>query len=145
LYPTFVHQQEAGIQDELQPLLAQVNANRPPTGKLRLQYWAEVSGGYHIRDEVPTLLLSHLHYWSEETVRQRFHYRKPGLFLLVVRVQRAPAPVEIDELAAYEGCRSWVELEKALPTDGSTPVLSDDDFRIVQKQLELLLSPTAFA
>ena len=97
------------------------------------------------RDEVPALLLSHLHYWSEETVRQRFHYRNPGLFVLVVRVHRTPAPIEIDELPAYDGCRSWVELASALPTEGSTPVLRDADFRIVQKQLDLLLAPTAFA
>jgi hypothetical protein len=145
LYPTFVHQQEAGIQEALQPLLETVNSNRPPAGKLRLQYWAEVAGGYRIGDEVPALLLSHLHFWSEDTVRQRFHYRMPGLFVLAVRVHRAPAVIEIDDLPAYEGCRSWVELENELPTAGSTPVLSDEDFRTVQKQLDLLLSPTAFA
>jgi hypothetical protein len=145
LYPTFVHQQDAGIQEDLRPLLDQVKTNRSPEGKLRLQYWVEVSGGYHLRDEVPALLLSHLHYWSEETVRQRFHYRTPGLFVLVVRIFRVPAPIEIDETPAYAGCRSWVELDKALPIEGSTPVLSDDDFRIVQKQLDLLLSPSAFA
>jgi hypothetical protein len=145
LYPTYVHQQEAGVQEELRPLLEQVEANRPPAGKLRFQYWAEVTGGYRIRDEVPALLLSHLHFWSEDTVRQRFHYRKPGLYVLVVRVQRAPAPIEIDELPAYDGCRSWVELEKPLPTEDSKPVLDDGSFHIVQKQLDLLLAPTAFA
>ncbi len=145
LYPTYVHQQETGIQEDLRPLLEETNANRPPAGKLRLQYWAEVAGGYRIRDEVPALLLSHLHYWSEETVRQRFHYRMPELYVLVVRVHRTPAPIEIDELNAYEGCRSWVTLENALPTEGSTPALDDESFRIVQKQLDLLLSPTAFA
>ena len=58
---------------------------------------------------------------------------------------RPPDPEEIAELPAYEGCRSWVELEKPLPTEGSTPVLNDESFRIVRKQLDLLLSPTAFA
>jgi hypothetical protein len=145
LYPTYVHQQESGIQEELQPLLEQVKATTSSAGKVRLQYWADVSGGYHLRDEIPALLLSHLHFWSEETVRQRFHYRKPGIFVLVVRVHRLPAPIEIDELPSYAGCRSWVELEKALPTEGSTPVLSDEDFRVVRKQLDTLLSPSAFA
>lgn len=145
LYPTFVHQQDDGIQDEARPLLEKVLANRPPAGKVRLQLWAEVTCAYRIRAELPALLLSHLHYWSEETVRKRFHYRMPGLFVLVVRVYRSPQAIEIDELPAYEGCRSWVALEKPLSTEGSTSVLEDDSFRIVQKQLDLLLSPTAFA
>jgi hypothetical protein len=145
LYPTYVHQQNDGIQDEAKPLLEQVLANHPPAGKVRLHYWAELTGAYQIRDELPALLLSHLHFWSEEAVRKRFNYRTPGLFALVVRVHRLPKPHEIDELPAYEGCRSWVTLERELSTAGSTPVLDDDSFHIVQKQLDMLLSPTAFA
>jgi hypothetical protein len=145
LYPTYSHQQTTGINDDARPLLEQVQATPPPAGMVRLQYWAEVATIYRIREELPALLLSHLHCWSEETVRQRFHYREPGLYLLVLRVHRLPKAHEIAELAAYEGCRSWVELEKPLSTEGSTPVLDDASFRIVQKQLDMLLSPTAFA
>ncbi len=145
LYPTYAHQQNDGIQDEAKPLLEQVLTNRPPAGKVRLQLWAEVTGAYQVRDELLALLLSHLHYWSEDTVRQRFNYRSPGLFVIVVRVHRLPKALEIDEVPAYDGCRSWVALEKAISTDGSTPVMDDDGFRIVQRQLDILLSPTAFA
>jgi hypothetical protein len=145
LYPTYAHQQNDGINEEARPLLHQVEANRPPAGTVRLQLWAEVTGVYRIREELPALLLSHLHCWSEETVRKRFHYKMPGLYLLVVRVHRMPKAYEVAELPAYEGCRSWVTLEKPLPTEGSTPVLDDQGFRIVAKQLDRLLSPTAFA
>ena len=145
LYPTYVHQQNDGIQEDARPLLAQVEANRPPAGSVRLQLWAEVETIYRIREELPALLLSHLHCWSEDTVRKRFNYRDPGLHLLVVRVHRLPKPHEIAELPAYEGCRSWVELEKPLSTAGSAPVLDEASFRLVQKQLDRLLSPTAFA
>jgi len=145
LYPTYVHQQDEGIQEDARPLLQQVQANRPPAGKVRLQWWAEVETIYRIREELPALLLMHLHIWSEETVRKRFNYREPGIYLLLVRVHRAPAVHEITELPAYEGCRSWVELETPLPTEGSTPVLDDASFRIVRKQIDMLLSPTAFA
>lgn len=145
LYPTYVHQQTEGIQDEARPLWDTALANRPPDGKIRLQTWAEVAGAYQIQEELPALLLSHLHYWSEETVRKRYHYKRPGLFVLVVRAYRLPRPIEIDEVPAYAGCRSWVALEKEISTEGSTPALDDESFRIVQKQLNLLLSPTAFA
>jgi hypothetical protein len=145
LYPTFSHQQKDGIQDEARPLLEQVEANRPPAGMVRLQFWAEVATIYRIREELPALLLSHLHCWSEEAVRKRFNYRTPGLYLLVARVHSMPKPHEIEELPAYAGCKSWVELDKPLGTEGSTPVLSDADFQRVRKQLDLLLSPTAYA
>jgi hypothetical protein len=104
-----------------------------------------VRGIYRLRDELPALLLSHLHCWSEETIRKRFNYRVPGLFLLAVRVHRAPLIHEIAELPTYAGCRSWVELETPLSTEGSTPVLDDESFRIVNKQLDQLLNPTALA
>jgi hypothetical protein len=145
LYPTYVHQQSAGIQDEARPLLEQVEANRPPAGKVRLQTWAEVGTVYRLHAELSALLLSHLHIWSEETVRRRFHYREPGLYVLMVRVYRSPTIHEIDESPAYAGCRSWVELTQALPTDGSTPVLDDASYAIVTKQVDLLLKPTALA
>jgi hypothetical protein len=145
LYPTYVHQQNDGIDEEARPLLQAVEAQRPPAGRVRLQLWAEVTGIYRIRDELLALMLPHLHCWSEETVRKRYNYRTPGLFLLVTRVHRVPTAHEIDELPAYAGCRSWVELQTPLSTEGSTPVLSDADYRIVEKQLDRLLSPTAFA
>jgi hypothetical protein len=143
LYPTFSHQQNDGVNEETRPLLRSIG--QPPAGTLHLQLWAEVTGVYRIREELPALLLSHLHCLSEETVRQRFHYRMPGLFVIVARVYRMPQPYEIAEIPAYDGCRSWVELEKPLSTAGATPVLDDASFRIVQKQLDLLLSPTGFA
>lgn len=145
LFPTYSHQQQTGIQEDARPLLDAVEANRPPTGKLRLHLWVEVDGIYQLRDELSALLLSHLHCWSEDIVRQRFNYRAPGLFLLLVRVHRIPTPHVIDDLPAYAGCHSWVELAAPLSTELSTPVLSDNDFQIVRKQLSTLLSPTALA
>jgi hypothetical protein len=145
LYPTYVHQQSVGIQEEARPLLDHVKANRPPAGTLRLQYWAEVGTVYRLRAELSAHVLSHLHIWSEETVRSRFHYREPGLYVMMVRVYRASTVHEIDESPEYAGCRSWVELAQALPTDDSTPVLDDASYHIVTKQVDLLLKPTALA
>jgi hypothetical protein len=78
-------------------------------------------------------------------VRKRFNYRVPGLHVLVVRVHRAPKVHEIDDLPRYAGCKSWVELEAPLTTEGAMPVLSDADFRIVTRQLDMLLKPSAYA
>jgi hypothetical protein len=145
LFPTYVHQQEQGIKAEAQPLLQQVQAERPAQGVVRLTHFVEVPGVYHVQDLASALILAHLHMWSEETVRQRFAYRRPGLFVLPVRVYRVPRPLDVPDTVAYAGCRSWVELEKELSTEGATPVLSDAAFQYVLQSLDGLLRPTALA
>ncbi len=145
LFPTYTHQQRAGLRAEALPLLERVEQERPPAGVVRLSHFAEVTGVYRLRDLLPALLLGHLHYWSEETVRQRFAYRLPGLFVLPLRVYRAAAVTELAHSPGYEGCRSWVELERPLPTAGATPVLSDQDMHDLHRSLDALLTPTALA
>jgi hypothetical protein len=143
LYPTFVHQQEAGVVDEARPLLAQALAERPPEGLLRLSHFAEVPRVYQARDLSAARALAGLHCWSPGTVEARFHYRTPGLYILPVRVHRAARPREVHESPAYSGCRTWVELEQDLPTDGALPVLSEESFGEVLRALERLLGPGA--
>jgi hypothetical protein len=143
LFPTYTHQQRTGIKAEAVPLLEQVEKDKPRQGIVRFSHFAEVSGVYQVRDLMRVLLLEHKYFWSEETVRQRFAYRTPGLYLLPVRVYRARQIVELPDTAYYAGCRSWVELERELPIDGGTPVLSDADYQDLLITLEGVLKPTA--
>jgi hypothetical protein len=145
LYPTYVHQQEQGIKPEAASLLKEAEGDRPPQGIVRLTHFVDVPGVYHVKDLTAALVIAHLHVWSEETVRQRFAYRQPGLFVLPVRVYRAAQPHEVPETAAYAGCRSWVELERELSTEGATPVLGDAVFEDVLRSLDGLLQPVAWA
>jgi hypothetical protein len=143
LYPTYAHQQATGIKPEAAELLARAEAERPPAGVLRLTHFAEVEGVYDVRSLAAALILDDLHLWSEETVRQRFAYRRPGLFVLPVRVFRAAEPVELPERPEYAGCKTWVELDRELPTDGAVPVLTDEQFRAVRSSLSRRLNPSA--
>lgn len=146
LFPTWTHQQEAGgLRDDALPLLEEARRERPPAGDIRLSHFAEVSGVYHVRELTSALLLAHLHLWSEETVRKRFAYRQPGLFVMPVRVWCAAEVHVIPDAAHYEGCRSWVGLEMELPTAGAAPVLSDEAMSNLSRQLDILLNPTALA
>ncbi len=145
LFPTYTHQQRTGVVPEAASLLVEVEKVQPPAGIVRLSHWAEVTGIYHLHDELPALLLAHLHLWSEATVRQRFAYRAPGLFVLAVRAYQAPQVFELVDTPEYQGCKSWVHLDRALPTKGSTPVLRDERYANLQRQLDMLLTPTALA
>jgi hypothetical protein len=145
LSPTYVHQQRDGIKPESVPLLEEVERQRPSHGMLRFSHFAEVSGVYPVHHLPAVLLLGRLHIWSEETVRKRFGYRAPGLFVLPVRIFRVPEPFTLPERAEYEGCKTWVELEPPLPTDSGVAVLDDRTHANLLEQLDQLLNPTALA
>jgi hypothetical protein len=145
LYPTYLHQKADALVPEAAPLLEQTLKDRPPEGVVRLSHFAEVAGIYQLHDIVGALKLTGLHLWSLETVEQRFVYRRPGLYVLPVRVYKAARPVDLVETPAYAGCRSWVELDQELPTEGAVPVLGDADFRKFLGTLEDRLQPTAWA
>jgi hypothetical protein len=142
LFPTYLHQKADALKPEALTLLQAVEADRPPAGTVQLTHFAEVGGVYHVHDIVGALKIDGLHLWSRETVAARFKYRHPGLFVMPVRVHRVSEVFEIPETEHYAGCKTWVELEKGLPTAGATPVLDDDAFRDVMRMLNLLLQPT---
>jgi len=128
LFPTYLHEGMEGLTDEARPLLEQALSNRPPEGTLRLSHYAIVSDVIEVGDESHLAGLTGQHVWSPETVSMRFHYRQPGLFVLVVRIFRRPEPIVIAESPHFGGCRSWVDLPEALPTDGLEPVVDDETF-----------------
>jgi hypothetical protein len=143
LFPTYLHEDGEGIKQAAAHLLDLARADRPPDGVVRLSHFAEVAGVYYIRDLFGALMLDDMHLWSEATVRRRFAYREPGLYVLPVRVYRADRAHELTNTPAYDGCRSWVELERELPTDGARPVIPDRAYADLLQSLQRRLTPTA--
>ena len=74
---------------------------------------------------------------------KRFRYRSPGIHAIAVRVHRLDTAHVIPNTAAYDGCVSWVELEKDLSTDDATPVLDDGTFRDRLERFESALAGAA--
>ncbi len=143
LYPTYTHQQRAGIVPEALPLLEEVERTRPPAGTIWLTHFAEVAGVYHVQNLPAAMMVHGLHLWSQETITARFAYRSPGLYVMPVRVYRTSLVHELPETPAYAGCRSWVELDRELPTEGATAVLDANAFTGLLRTLDRLLNPTA--
>lgn len=113
LYPTHFHeQQRLGIKPEFLPLLDAAERDRPPPGVVRLTHRAEVTAVRFVDRLEDVLTLDDRHVWSEETVRQRFAYRRPGLYVLGVTAYPLPTPVEVVETPDYAGCKTWVELSE---------------------------------
>jgi hypothetical protein len=141
LYPTHVH--EAG-----QGLKAGSNGPGPSPsepGRVELGALAVVEFvGYVDR---PELLddLADLHAWTEETVLRRFHYRRPGLWVLGVRVYRRPEPWSIEPTPAQAGCKSWVPLDDPLPTSSLAAVLSEAEHARAMDRLRSAVAPAGRA
>ena len=128
LLPTRFHQEPSQLTPDAQPLWRQVEAESPPAGKFRINLYAVVHDVMEFADLAKINRLTGEHILSSATVDQRFHYRRPGLFVLVVRVYRAPAAFEIDDSPYIAGCKSWVELPAGHPTTGAKAVLDAAEF-----------------
>lgn len=139
LYPTQFHQTGDELQPDGRTYWKEANERKPEEGMITFRYLAIVEEVYRIEDEgqlpdwLPFTIL------SAETIHQRFHYREPGLFCLFVRVFESPDSVTIQESPEFAGCKSWVELEQSISTDGVVPVLSDDEFTKVRADLSARL------
>lgn len=71
--------------------------------------------------------LRDFHFWTDETIRERFDYTDDaGISLAFLRVWRLAEPWGFPHLARYGGCRSWLDLPE-VPRDGQlSPVLTDE-------------------
>ena len=83
--------------------------------------------------------LFELHVWTEETLLRRFHYRRPGLWVLGVRVFRRSDPHWLEVSAEHAGCKTWVSLDPPPATDGCAPVLDDVEFSRQRARLRTAL------
>ena len=129
LYPTHFHEPIDAVERE-----------EVAAGTIRFTHFAEVVEVFQILELEKAPALSELHGWTAEEVTKRFHYRKPGLFVLAVRVFRLANPVEMAERPEYAGCKSWVPLDGAVPTEGASAVLGDDAFAAILSKAKAALA-----
>jgi len=125
LFPTRFHQNPNEIRDDAHPLLPQVAHDVPPSGSVSLSLYAVVEEAIELANESLLPQLAELQILAEQTLTQRFHYRRPGLFVLPVRIYRRTASFTLVDTPDFAGCRTWVDLGEELSTDGLVPVLTD--------------------
>jgi len=124
LFSTLYHQQRDQVipaaqqrYDELAPLL-------PPPEIVRLEYYATVAASRRLECLSDAEALRGQHCWRDEVIADRFEWGgSENIFAMALRVYRLPLRIELPMIPAYGGCRSWIELEKDVPTTGSQAVL----------------------
>jgi hypothetical protein len=122
LYPTYFHEHRAGVKPAFLPLLEAAEAAKPPAGTVRFTHFVRVESVEHVTDLEQALALDARHAWTPEIVKQRFHYRTPGLYVFTVRVFRLAKPVDVVERPEYAGCKTWVPLDTPIDAAGAEQV-----------------------
>jgi hypothetical protein len=137
LYPTWVHQAEQGVRET--PAGASVPSAQPRDGTVPIDALVRVDLLGYLDSEQRLPALEDHHILTAETVLKRFHYRKPGLWILGARVWRREPGFEIPVMAAYAGCKTWVKLREPLATNGLFPVLDDTIWTERRLRVEAIL------
>ncbi|MBI4898248.1 MAG: DUF1802 family protein [Actinobacteria bacterium] len=158
LYPTFDHQQASLVRESHQPEIKRALDDgtwSPPTPSVRmmeagipipqpvsvrLRAWAEVVDSWEVTSSAALDKLAPFHVWTPEYAVKRFSWKpRHPLHVLLLRVYRIPRPVTIKVKDEYLGCKSWIEVTRDLPFEG-TPVLSDREFEAVRQDLDSRLA-----
>ena len=132
LYPTHLHEGEQGLRLPRKPDLPP-RASSPDVVEVRTLVETGPIWWLDRRDRLAEL--EPFHVWTEETVDKRFHYRKPGLWVLGVRVYRRETPFVVPITPEHAGCKTWVPLDPSLETLGVAPVLADQEYDQVMDRI----------
>lgn len=128
MYPTYEHQDVDSVQAPYRTWFSESLDDRTSGAVVRIASWAEVTDLFLTHDLERLLALSDHYAWSQDYIRMRMAYkpRKP-MNVVVVRVFRLPAAVDVEVLEHFAGCKSWVPLPSPIALDGSIPVRSDPE------------------
>ncbi len=146
LYPTFDHQRndlvrashlpemrralEEGVWPDGEPpahALTRDGGIAQPD-RVRVRAWAEVAAHFTVTDPRIVCDLSPYYVWTTDYAEKRLAWkRREPLHVLLLRSYRIPRPVTVKVRDEFGGCKSWLQITRDLPFEG-TPVLNDDEF-----------------
>jgi hypothetical protein len=154
LYPTFDHQRNDLVRESHQPELQRApeegvwaEGAPPPEAlaqdggiaqpdRVRIRAWAEVAAHWTVTDPRTVDALSPFYVWTSDYAEKRLAWkRRHPLHVVLLRTYRIPRPVTVKVKEEFGGCRSWLEIPRDLPFEG-TPVLSDDEFDRASEEIE---------
>ena len=161
LYPTFDHQSyhlvreshqpeikralEEGVWPEGEPSLRELTlaSEVPQPDRVRIRAFAEVAAHFTITDRRTVEALSPFYVWTSDYAEKRLEWkRRHPLHVLLLRAYRIPRPVTVRVRDEHLGCRSWCEIQRDLPFEG-TPVLSEGEFERASEEIESIIREAA--
>ena len=125
LYPTYEHQKAQWLKPAYVNLLQSIPPVADPT-QLCLKAWAHITHLFEVCDMAQVQALHPFHIWNQQFVQERCQWRpQQPLSLLLLQTYQLSEVVQIPVHDSYRGCRSWIELVKAISIPTDQPVLND--------------------
>lgn len=141
LFPTLFHQQRDAVQPGAQLRYDVIAPKLSPTS-VPIEFFVELVDWKFLESCEAALRLRGQHIWREEVIRERFDWGKSkSIYAMAVRVFRLPWPVELPMRADYGGCKSWVDFDTSISTDGAQPVLTDSEINAKLDRFRSALEP----
>ncbi len=153
LYPTFDHQRNDLVRESHQPELRRAleegvwadgeapawaltaDGGIAQPDRVRIRAWAEVAGAWTVTDRRAIEALSPYYVWTTDYAEKRLSWkRRHPLNVVLLRTYRIPRPVTVKVRDDFGGCRSFLEITRDLPFEG-TPVLSDEEFERASEEI----------
>ncbi len=144
LYPTWEHQRAEDVKRAWHGELARSNRDRRVDARIPVRCHCELVAAWEVADPAVLDEIDRWHLWTPRYIAERLSWR-PGrpLTVLLVRASALLEPALLAPADAYEGCRSWVDLEEE-PAGTTFPSLTDEAFAVRQAMIEAALgAPTA--
>ena len=138
LFPTHFHEQ--GLQ------FPWPGGSTPPTAisddaPHTITLLATVDWKAQIDDWSAVERLAPFHFWSEQTIRERYDYSEhTGISMALVRVWRMNAPWRFPHQSKLGGCRSWLDLPEIPRNRDLRPVLEDARLAEISAAIERALT-----
>ena len=124
-FPTLFHQQRESVLPQAQERYDKIAPQLLGPDKLRIEYFAELAAWEKVDSLAAAERLRGQHIWRDEVIAERFDWGKTkNIFALAIRVYKLPTSVELSMQPQFGGCKSWVDLETEVATEGAVPVLS---------------------
>jgi hypothetical protein len=144
LFPTQYHQHRDLISPEAQARFDELAGTAVNEDQVQFDYVAHVVSWRKLESLQAAERLRGQHIWRDEVIADRFEWGKEhNIYALAVRVFRLAAPVVLPVVASYGGCKSWIDLEQDVETEGATPVLSKEAFNDKLNQFHAALDSVA--
>jgi hypothetical protein len=137
LYPTWVHQAEQGVRSDVAGASATESASAAGFVPIRALVRVDLMGYIESEEDLPALEEHHI--LTAATISKRFHYHKPGLWVLGARVWLHEPGHQIVVTPEHAGCKTWVALEESLSTSGLAPVLDENQWAERRTSLRVIL------
>jgi hypothetical protein len=138
LYPTYEHQKPELLKPQYSNQVQPVESGWHPQ-QVRIGSFADITHIFQVTKPEVVRALEPLHVWNDRFVEERLKWKpRSPLYVLLLRVFRLPEAQWIDYHEVYGGCRSWIELDRAIAINAAQPALSDADYATKIQQLKPL-------